>query len=247
MLKAVVWPSADIERLNEVALELNYSINLGMIDSERKLCHFLGQAKREAGPNLRFEEQISKAQANKNYAKSSSSLGNGKEADGNGYKYRGRGILQITGKANYQGFRDDYKKIWGNTPPDFLENPDIVAEFPFHTRSALWFWVKRDCIDYAAIDRIGETFTPPPRIVKKKEGVPDVHTFPKETGEKNSLSYSVSKAVSSVINFYEKKGIVIERYNNSNNCYKSGVFKDVCYNTRIQLNNPKAYKPINKS
>lgn len=35
------------------------------------------------------------------------------------------------------------------------------------------------------------------------------------------------------------------------NCYegynnKSGVFKNVCYNTRIQLNNTKAYKPINK-
>lgn len=197
MLKAVVWQSIDIEWLNEVALELNYSINLGKIDRERKLCHFLGQAKREAGPNLRFEEQISKAQANKNYA---NKVGNEAEK-GNGYKYRGRGILQITGKGNYQGFRDDYKKIWGNTPPDFLENPDIVGEFPFHTRSALWFWVKRDCIDYAAIDRIGETFTTPPRIVKKKEGVPDVRYFPKDTGEKNSLSYSVSKAKSSTIIF----------------------------------------------
>lgn len=200
MLKAVVWPSIDIERLNEVALELNYSINLGMIDSERKLCHFLGQAKREAGPNLRFEEQISKAQANKNYAKSSSSRGN-EAAKGNGYKYRRRGILQKTGKANYNGFNRGYEKIWGNTPPDFLENPDTVAEFPLHTRSALWFWVKRDCIDYAAIDRIGETFTPPPRIVKKDKTVPDVRYFPKDTGEKNSLSYSVSKAKSSTIIF----------------------------------------------
>ena len=199
MLKAVVWPSADIERLNEVALELNYSINLGMIDRERKLCHFLGQAKREAGPNLRFEEQISKAQANKNYAKSSSSLGN-EAAKGNGYKYRGRGILQLTGKANYQAFRDDYKEIWGNTPPDFLENPDTVAEFPFHTRSALWLWVATKCAKYAAIDRIGETFTPSPRRVKKKYKN-DVQYFLKDTGDENSLSYSVSKAKSSTIIF----------------------------------------------
>lgn len=197
MLKAVVWQSIDIEWLYEVALELNYSINLGKIDRERKLCHFLGQAKREAGPNLRFEEQISKAQANKNYA---DKVGN-EAAKGNGYKYRGRGILQITGKANYNGFNRGYEKIWGTTPPDFLENPDTVAEFPFHTRSALWLWVAAKCAKYAAIDRIGETFTPPPKIIKKKKDERDVRYFLKDTGDKNSLSYSVSKAKSSTIIF----------------------------------------------
>jgi putative chitinase len=62
-------------------------------------------------------------------------MGNGVEASGDGWKYRGRGALQLTGKANYQAFSDYTKR------PDVMTNPDLVAgELCFE--SALWFFDK---------------------------------------------------------------------------------------------------------
>ena len=62
-------------------------------------------------------------------------MGNGVEASGDGWKYRGRGALQLTGKANYQAFSDYVKR------PDVVANPDLVAgELCFE--SALWFFDK---------------------------------------------------------------------------------------------------------
>ena len=62
-------------------------------------------------------------------------LGNGVEASGDGWKYRGRGALQLTGKANYQAFSDYIKR------PDVMDNPNLVAgELCFE--SALWFFDK---------------------------------------------------------------------------------------------------------
>lgn len=70
--------------------------------------------------------------ANKVYA---NRMGNGPEASGDGWKYRGRGPIQLTGKDNYTLFAASVNR------PDVLTNPDIVAdELAFE--SALWFFNK---------------------------------------------------------------------------------------------------------
>jgi putative chitinase len=67
--------------------------------------------------------------ASKVYA---SRMGNGDEASGEGYKFRGRGYIQLTGKANYQGFT----KFIGE---DCIANPDLVAtKYPL--ASAAYFF-----------------------------------------------------------------------------------------------------------
>jgi putative chitinase len=69
--------------------------------------------------------------ANRVYA---NRMGNGDEASGEGWKYRGRGPLQLTGKNNYRAFG----KYIGREQ-EVLDNPDIVAnELGFE--SALWFF-----------------------------------------------------------------------------------------------------------
>lgn len=60
-------------------------------------------------------------------------MGNGSEASGDGYKYRGRGFLQITGKANYA----TYKAFCGY---DVVANPDLLAKPLGACRSACWWW-----------------------------------------------------------------------------------------------------------
>ena len=69
--------------------------------------------------------------ANRVYA---NRMGNGDEASGDGWKYRERGPLQLTGKNNYRAFG----KYIGREQ-EILDNPDLVAnELGFE--SALWFF-----------------------------------------------------------------------------------------------------------
>lgn len=70
--------------------------------------------------------------ANRVYA---SRMGNGDEASGDGWKYRGRGALQLTGKSNYQAFADYLKK------PEIITNPDLVASV-YAFESAMFFFDK---------------------------------------------------------------------------------------------------------
>jgi putative chitinase len=60
-------------------------------------------------------------------------MGNGNEASGDGWKYRGRGALQLTGKANYEAFA----KYLGTN--EVLENPDLVAT-KYAFESAMFFF-----------------------------------------------------------------------------------------------------------
>jgi putative chitinase len=63
-------------------------------------------------------------------------MGNGPQASGEGWKFRGRGYLQITGKSNYSALTKD-------TGIDFLENPDLIATtYPLMT--AGWFFKKNN-------------------------------------------------------------------------------------------------------
>ena len=68
--------------------------------------------------------------ANRVYA---SRMGNGDEASGDGYKYRGRGLIQLTGKSNYIAFADSLE-----ISPE--EASDYLATFEGAAQSACWFW-----------------------------------------------------------------------------------------------------------
>ena len=60
-------------------------------------------------------------------------MGNGDEKSGDGWKYRGRGALQLTGKSNYNAFSNYLKK------PEIMQNPDLVAtDYAFE--SAIFFF-----------------------------------------------------------------------------------------------------------
>jgi putative chitinase len=80
----------------------------------------------------------------------SNRLGNGDEASGEGWKYRGRGLIQLTGRSNY--------KIAGEAlGTDYLAKPELVALPPDACFTAAWFWSTRQCnvlADAALIDAI---------------------------------------------------------------------------------------------
>jgi putative chitinase len=132
------------------------------INTPRRLAHFLAQCHHEsAGFNVveenlnysaegllrTFKKYFTPEQANE-YAHNkvriasrvyANRMGNGDEESQEGWLYRGRGYVQLTGKDNYAALNDQL-------PGDILKNPDIVAtRYPM--LSAAWFWDKNKIND----------------------------------------------------------------------------------------------------
>jgi putative chitinase len=129
--------SADFTVLSE---NLNYSA-----DALNKLFgKYFAAAGRDAAPYHRKPEMI----ANVIYA---NRMGNGDTASGEGYKFRGRGPIQLTGKSNYQKFASDFFE----DPETVIDDPDLVTDdVPTSLYSALWFWNKNNLNKFADVSDI---------------------------------------------------------------------------------------------
>ncbi|WP_296698779.1 glycoside hydrolase family 19 protein [Algoriphagus sp.] len=141
------------------------------INTSLRKAHFLAQLSHESGglkyiqENLNYSAQglrsvfgkyfktmeIAEAYArkpekiaNRVYA---NRIGNGDEQSGDGWRYRGRGLIQLTGKANYQRFAQDYSI-------DCVNNPDLLLDPKIALISACWFWKKHNINVYADSDDI---------------------------------------------------------------------------------------------
>ena len=72
----------------------------------------------------------------------SSRMGNGAPQTGEGWKFRGRGLKQLTGK-------DNYARCGRDLGVDLVSNPDLLLEPMYAARSAGWFWKVNKLSDYA--------------------------------------------------------------------------------------------------
>ena len=77
--------------------------------------------------------------ANRAYA---NRMGNGDEASGDGWRYCGRGLLQLTGKSNYQAFADSVGIA-------VEEASSFLTTFEGSVQSACWFWESNNLNQYA--------------------------------------------------------------------------------------------------
>lgn len=94
----------------------------------------------EAGPYANNPERL----ANRVYA---NRIGNGVEASGDGWRYRGRGPIQITGRANYQSAGDGIGLA-------LVETPEAVLRPLVGCDVAGWFWQSRKLNALADVDNI---------------------------------------------------------------------------------------------
>lgn len=72
---------------------------------------------------------------------------------GDGKRYRGRGLIQTTGRSNYCSARDDIRRIVPGAP-DFEAEPEKLAEFPWALLSAISYWRLRDINRFADRDNL---------------------------------------------------------------------------------------------
>ena len=92
-------------------------------------------------------------------------MGNGNEASGDGYKYRGRGIFQLTGKTNYSNFTTWYNNKY-DPNKDFVSNPELLKDNDtIAILSALWYYKIR-VLDKISVD----TTTTVEKVTKKVNG-----------------------------------------------------------------------------
>lgn len=164
---AQLAPRIDPARAYVLASELNISLTL--YGAAGLLCraHFIAQACHETRGFARFDENLNylhataiaaswpglagraadlvgKPQALANAAYGGR-LGNGDEASGDGWRYRGRGIFQLTGKLNYIAASKAMKA-------DLVGQPDLLLAPRYAVESALWYWRDRGCIEAATRD-----------------------------------------------------------------------------------------------
>lgn len=112
--------AVESQHLTRVAENLNYKAS-GLL---RVFGRYFDAATAEAYAHQ--PERI----ANRVYA---NRLGNGNEATGDGFRYRGRGLNQITGK-------DNYAECGEALGVDLLEQPEYLESAEGAARSAAWFW-----------------------------------------------------------------------------------------------------------
>jgi len=169
---------AQLSRLHidpSLADPLNATFIKFKIDTDRKQAAFLGQCGHECGNFKVFEENLNyraatlmklwpkrfptleianqyagqpRKIANKVYA---DRMGNRDEASGDGYRFRGRGAIQLTGHSGYY----HASKALG---VDFVAEPDLVATPLYALMTAGWFWSTHGCNELAdAMNWVGLT------------------------------------------------------------------------------------------
>lgn len=135
-----------------------------------RLAHFLAQTAHESGGFRVIEENLNysadgltkifpkyfKDKDPNDYARQpekianvvyASRMGNGDTASGDGYRFRGRGLIQLTGKANYSGFAAD-SGVSVDEAVKYLSTPQGAVE------SAAWFWHKNGLNKLADADDV---------------------------------------------------------------------------------------------
>lgn len=137
-----IMPYASDANIDKYISHLNDTMKQFAIDTPLRQAHFLAQLGHESG-SLRYVREIASGEA----YESRKDLGN--TSLGDGVKYKGRGLIQLTGKANYKAF-DEYTHGVYN----LLEYPERVEQPDLATMVAGWFWDKNNLNRYADQDDV---------------------------------------------------------------------------------------------
>lgn len=167
----------NVEQINKLGIKseflnpINFVLIKYDINTPLRIQHFLAQVLHESGNLKVFSENLNYSEnglmtvfkkyfptkestigyvrnpvkiANKVY---SNRMGNGDELSGDGFKYKGRGAIQLTGKNNYSNISKD-------TGIDFVKRPELLETIEYALLSAGWYWNKAKLNQYADKDDI---------------------------------------------------------------------------------------------
>jgi putative chitinase len=122
-------PHASEENIEKLGLKLIEAMIFYGIDTARRQAAFLAQIAHESG-SLRYVREIASGEA----YEGRKDLGNTEPGDGK--RFKGRGLIQITGRANYRAVSEALKY-------DFVSDPEALELPGPACYSAAWFWNSR--------------------------------------------------------------------------------------------------------
>lgn len=130
---SLVYLAASEEQVTELAAGLQQTMAARQIDTPLRRAHFLAQVGCESG-ELRFMEEIASGQDYEGRR----DLGNTQPGDGQ--RFKGRGLIQLTGRANYT----EYGRALGREA-EILAQPELVAnDKALCADVAGWYWARRE-------------------------------------------------------------------------------------------------------
>jgi len=143
-----IFPYADLTNLEQLTPWLNKYMQEHQINTYNRVCHFLAQAGHESSSFNRFSEMYN-GNAKEYFKKYDYRKDLGNVIEGDGEKYRGKGIFQITGRYNYHMasialFKDDR----------LIDNPKLLEQPQYAALSACYFWFTRHLNDLADKDEL---------------------------------------------------------------------------------------------
>ncbi len=150
-IKAEVGPHIDYKTEN-----LNYSASrlqqvFGYFKHHPQEAYLYGRTK-DHGAN---QEAI----ANRVYA---NRIGNGSIASGDGWRYRGRGFIQLTGKANYRTANNEIQSHAPDSGVDIINNPDSILTMKGAMLASMGYWTAHnlnsvaDSAGWSSADRVAD-------------------------------------------------------------------------------------------
>lgn len=118
------------------------------IDTALRVRHFIAQVAHESGC-FNYTRELA---SGKDYdtGRLAARLGNSPEPDGDGQKYKGRGLIQITGRANYAKVSE---ALLGQEFA-LINDPALLESAEFAVSSACWFWKEKNLNAFADKDNL---------------------------------------------------------------------------------------------
>lgn len=165
----IAMPHASAARIAELGQALLDSMEAAEVTTPLRVAHFLAQVAHESGSLARVEENLNYSpdglirtwpskfnlQNAREYAHQPEKIGsrayagrmeNGPEESGDGFRFRGRGLIQLTGRANYRLFGASVGR-------DLEADPEAVATEPaLIVGTATWFWTTHKLNALADVD-----------------------------------------------------------------------------------------------
>lgn len=175
MIERLIQIGVEPTQARQFADPLKAAMALFAIDTPQRQAAFLAQCMAESGKFTRLEENLRyttperiravfprrveslaeaaplvrnpQALANRVYAGRN---GNGDEASGDGWRYRGRGLFQLTGRANYA-------RASAALAVDYVSAPELVSEPSDACLTAAWYWQSNGCNEMVDAGRFDAT------------------------------------------------------------------------------------------
>lgn len=131
-----IMPKAAETRVREFVESFNKYAEAFGINTPLRVAHYVAQVAHETG-QLRWLEELASGAQYDTGAKAKA-LGNTPQKDGDGQKYKGRGYLQTTGRANYLAYQNS-----GFCVGNIMKHPELLAKQPGCQKASMYYWWKK--------------------------------------------------------------------------------------------------------